>query len=130
VLKKSTKRKRPELFPHLQKIERGINPNTGKPFRDKRSRVLPCGRVLCKGQDMTDLREQVGKRESEICQHCEEWAQLYPPDGHEPGEMHHIHGRGMGGGKRDDLAQDMEWLCKKCHANAKIKRRDYSGVAE
>lgn len=123
------RRERPELFPHLQKIERGINPDTGLLFKDKRSCVR-AGRVICRGADMTDLRERVGRREDEICQHCEEWAELYPADGRDAGEMHHIHGRGMGGSKRDDREAEMEWLCKKCHQNAKIKRRSYSGVME
>ena len=79
---------------------------------------------------MANLRERVGRREGEICQRCEEWAQIYPPEGHDAGEMHHIHGRGMGGAKRHDVAAEMEWLCKKCHQHAKIKRRQFSGLPE
>lgn len=35
--------------------------------------------------------------------------------------FHHTHGRGLGGGKRDD--RDGEVLCHACHAGAKIARR-------
>jgi hypothetical protein len=148
------RRKRPELFANVQrkegadqqpeggisqsrpkafKRERQINPDTQLPFRDPRSRVLPCGRVICRGSDMQGLRERVGRREGEICQRCEAWCPVYPPEGFQPGEMHHVFGRGMGGGKRNDIAAEQEWLCggpAGCHAAAKIKRRFYSGIPD
>lgn len=138
------RRKRPELaeFANLPKPEpseskkpafkreRQINPDIQQPFRDPRSKVLPCGRVICRGSDMTGLRERVGRRESEICQApgCDSWCPVYPSEGRWPGELHHVYGRG--GGKRDDRAADMEWLCHTCHEAAKIKKRIYSGVVE
>lgn len=107
--------------------DRSLNPNTGQPFRCARSKVVN-GRIICKGQDYTDFREQVGKREGEICQRCEAWAAIQPPEGHWPGETHHIHGRGAG--KRNDSVsrEESEWLCHDCHNAAKIKRRIYSGL--
>lgn len=143
----SQRRKRPELaeFANLPqaepvngkkpsfKRERQINPDTGMAFRDPRSKHLPCGRIICRGSDMQGLRERVGRREGEICQRCEAWCPIYPPEGFHGGEMHHEFGRGMGGGKRHDIAAEQEWLCggpSGCHAAAKIKKRIYSGVTE
>lgn len=96
------------------KREREINPDTGKPFRDRRSELIH-GRVICRGADMKDLRERVGQREKETCQRCEALAEIYPPETRLPGELHHIKGRGMGSGKRNDVASECEWLCGECH---------------
>lgn len=100
--------------------ERETNPDTSKPFSDPRSSIKG-GRVICKGADMAYLRERVGEREKEICQGCEAWAPIYPPEGQIPGEMHHRHGRGMGSAKRNDVAVEMLWLCRNCHRKAKIE---------
>jgi hypothetical protein len=108
--------------------ERAINPDTNRPFMDRKSKIV-AGRVICKGRDMEDLRRRVGIREGEICQGpgCEAWAQLYPPDGHPAGELHHSYGRGMGGGKRNDVAEECQWLCRDCHREAKINPRYLKG---
>lgn len=103
--------------------QREINPDTGKPFRDRRSRIVG-GRVICKGADMADLRERTGRREGELCQGCEGWAPIYPPEGTIAGEMHHRHGRGMGSSKRNDILSEQMWLCggpSGCHRKAKIE---------
>lgn len=142
--RETPRRKRPELaefvnLPNAEPVEgkkpafkreRQINPDTALPFRDPRSKHLPCGRIICRGSDMTGLRERVGRRESEICQGsgCDSWCPVYPSEGRFPGEMHHVYGRG--GGKRNDIAEDMEWLCHDCHAAAKIKKRIHSGIPE
>lgn len=115
---KKAAKKRKHLF---ARPERAINPDTGKPFRDPRSKITGDGRVICRGADMTDLRERVGLREAELCQGCEGWAPIYPPEGTLAGEMHHKHGRGMGSSKRNDIAAEMDWLCQTCHRKAKIE---------
>lgn len=106
----------------LFKREREINPDTMRPFRDPRSKIVH-GRVICRGADMEYLRERVGRREGEICQmpNCQAFAPIYPPEGTPAGELHHIYGRGMGGGKRDDRAELCEWLCGGCHKKRKIE---------
>jgi hypothetical protein len=38
-------------------------------------------------------------------------------------EFHHRHGRGFGGGKRDDRLPELEWLCRKHHNETPILRR-------
>jgi hypothetical protein len=102
-----------------------LNPETGKALRDPRSRIV-AGRLILRGADMEDLRRRVGEREAEICQGCQEYAPLYPPDGQIAGEMHHKHGRGMGSSKRDDRAEWMAWLCRACHRAARIEPGGYT----
>lgn len=109
---------------HAANRERAINPDTGKKFRDPRSKITKDGRVICRGADMKALRERVGEREGEICQGCGEWTAIYPAEGQTAGEMHHKRGRGMGSSKRNDIASEMEWLCggpSGCHRKAKIE---------
>ena len=117
--RKPSPRKQRKKLPFFNR-ERAVNPDTGKPFRDPRSKIV-AGRVICKGADMADLRRRTGEREGELCQVCEEWAPIYPPESQIPGEMHHIRGRGLGGGKRNDILSEQEWLCRNCHRARKIE---------
>lgn len=106
----------PEKYPSVREPQ--VNPDTNEPFRDRRSRVLSCGRVLCYGVDASLLRERVAKRESEICQRCGGWAQADPPEGFWPGNNHHKAGKGAGKRNDRDRRENTEWLCggpKGCH---------------
>jgi hypothetical protein len=74
-------------------------------------------RVIEKGRRYSLGKARLWLQQSKHCARCPR----YIPDPRE-GHRHHIHGRGMGGGKRDD--RDTEILCCDCHNKAKIIRRE------
>jgi hypothetical protein len=74
-------------------------------------------RVIEKGRRYSEGKARLWLAQGYHCARCPRWLRS-PADGH----RHHIHGRGMGGGKRDD--RDTELLCWRCHDKAKIERRE------
>ena len=85
------------------------------PFKDPRSRVLwRTGRVIRRGQDMTELRREVYARAGGHCEvtrrgrRCNRFA---PWDGLKHGELsHHAHGA-----NRNDIPEAVVWSCRECH---------------
>jgi hypothetical protein len=73
-------------------------------------------RVIEKGRRYSAGKARLWLAQDKHCARCPRWLRS-PADGH----RHHIHGRGMGGAKRDD--RDTELLCWRCHHKAKIERR-------
>lgn len=86
-------------------------------FKDPRSRELwRSGRVILKGQDMTDLRRAVYARAQGRCEvkrtngkRCNTFA---PFDGFGHGELAHLIGRGRTG---SDTLENTCWSCRECH---------------
>ena len=85
-------------------------------FKDPRSRQLwRTGRVILKGQDMTDLRRQVYRRSGGHCEvekHGKRCNRFAPWDGYRHGELahrvHHSHGG-------TDTPENTCWACYDCH---------------
>ena len=65
------------------------------------------GRLILSGNDYTKLRRARYTEQDECCADCGAWCEF------ESTELHHIDGRGLGGGKRDDRATRL--LCIICH---------------
>ena len=80
-------------------------------------------RVIEKGRRYSQGKARLWLLQDKHCARCPRWPRS-PADGH----RHHIHGRGMGGGKRNDL--DTELVCWRCHDKAKIERRESWIAAE
>jgi hypothetical protein len=57
-------------------------------------------------------REECCERASEACEACGRYLPLWA------GQAHHVIGRGLGGGKRDDRLTNLKWLCEMCHCGA------------
>jgi hypothetical protein len=94
--------------------------------KPKASRIVKkSGRIELRGEEMKALREKVGYAANERCQNCGNYAPVYESEwpGSPAGEMDHIHGRGLGGSKRNDVPEEMQWLCGGifgCHARRHI----------
>jgi hypothetical protein len=68
------------------------------------------GMLRCRTQYEWDKLRKIACDEAhQQCQNCERDTPL------SQGDLHHVedHGRGMGGGKRDD--NKVAWWCRKCH---------------
>jgi 5-methylcytosine-specific restriction endonuclease McrA len=75
------------------------------------------GRLILSGKKYSANKERQWKRQGRRCARCP----LIISDPKEA-HFHHKHGRGMGGGKRDDRRGEV--LCVDCHEVAKIERRE------
>lgn len=62
-------------------------------------------RVILKGKKYTEFRWKVYERAGGLCERC---GRSTPFD---RGEARHVKGRGMGGGKRNDIVELAKWLC-------------------
>lgn len=74
------------------------------------------GRTILDGRDYTRFRSELFQRQSGMCSNCPRKCCLtanhfMPHSFH----VHHKHGRGMGGGKRDDTLEAVTGLCGNCH---------------
>lgn len=74
------------------------------------------GRLILTGIRYSRLKGDRWEQQGRCCVNGHGLAS--PVDGH----FHHVHGRGIGGGKRDD--RDGVILCVSCHLDAKIERRE------
>lgn len=65
------------------------------------------GRLIYDRYSYRKLREQKYKEQSESCAACGEFTEFWN------WELHHVDGRGLGGGRRDDSR--VIGLCSQCH---------------
>jgi hypothetical protein len=74
------------------------------------------GRTIRSGEDYTAFRREVFDLQNGLCIRCES-SVLFDLDPALPNSfhLHHKHGRGLGGGKRDDKVKTTEGLCGDCH---------------
>lgn len=75
------------------------------------------GRVVLSGHRYSRMKGQRWEQQGQCCAKC-----FRPLVAASDGHFHHVHGRGIGGGKRDD--RDGQILCVDCHLAAKIERRE------
>lgn len=73
------------------------------------------GRVILTGGHYTAFREQVWLRDHGHCVRCGRHVNLTIWENDSDMHVHHKHGRGMGGSKRNDTLEECESLCAKCH---------------
>ena len=89
--------------------------------------VYDAGREVLYGLAWRARKQEVWLFDEKQCVKCHRM--LGQPDGRMGcAEIHHIHGRGTHGSKRQDQIfvngeRNLETLCWACHAKAKIKRR-------
>jgi hypothetical protein len=74
------------------------------------------GAVIDKGRRYSKRKASTWAAQDEHCARC---PRMLPSP--QAGHLHHLFGRGHGGGKRDDRA--VQLLCHLCHRVAKIERR-------
>src|SRR5882724_12014040 len=67
------------------------------------------GRTILSGQDYSNLRMRAFDNYSGHCARCHSW--IWFASFH----LHHKRGRGLGGGKRNDILSEVEPLCSACH---------------
>lgn len=75
------------------------------------------GRLVLNSYRYSQMKGQVWEQQGKCCANC-----FRPLAAAGDGHFHHVHGRGIGGGKRDD--RDGLILCVDCHQAAKTKRRE------
>lgn len=73
------------------------------------------GRTILTGKDYTAFRERVWLRDQGKCVRCRRRVSLTLWGNDSDLHVHHKHGRGMGGGRRDDTLEECESLCARCH---------------
>lgn len=71
------------------------------------------GRTIHSGESYSDFRRLVGEMAEQRCSRCGANAPVQSED-YPIGHCHHR--RGRGGGKRNDIPEECDWLCWKCHA--------------
>lgn len=92
-----------------------INPETGKPFLNPKSRVRRNGCIWLYGADMKELRARVFFRCNGYCEAkshasaCPIWVDW------ENGELDHVRPKKMGGSFRNDSEKNCQWLSRACH---------------
>jgi hypothetical protein len=72
-------------------------------------RVTKDGRTIRTGKHYTEFRHAIYDRCEGICEGCNRGLVFWEM------EVHHKNGRGMGGGKRDDIPKEVLGLCGACH---------------
>ena len=72
--------------------------------------VTKDGRIICTKEDMTALRLAVAKRANFYCENC-----VFKHVGWDEGHLHHVIARAMGGANRNDVEENLMWLCGMCH---------------
>lgn len=73
------------------------------------------GRKILTGKHYSDLREEVYLRDKGLCHKCRRRVSLVQWGADSDMHLHHTHGRGMGGGRRNDIPEECETLCARCH---------------
>lgn len=72
-------------------------------------RTTKDGRTILTGIHYTEFRRAIYERAGQQCELCGKglfYATM---------ELHHRNGRGMGGGKRDDIPDEVLGICLGCH---------------
>lgn len=79
-------------------------------------RTTKDGRTIRTGKHYSQFRAQVFLSQNAECGHCGTGVALSsPPEWASSFHLHHKNGRGMGGGKRNDIPSEVEGLCRDCH---------------
>jgi 5-methylcytosine-specific restriction endonuclease McrA len=81
--------------------------------------VTKDGRTIREGDSYSAFRTAVWRRQVYRCLRC--GRTTFPKAALEADNsfhVHHVGGRGMGGGKRDDVFEKVEGLCGACHREA------------
>ncbi len=94
--------------------------------------VYPDGREACRGSAWMKRKQEVWSSDGGNCVACGciTGRPGFPEQTtFAEAEIHHIHGRGMHGSKRDDrifvnAKRNLDTRCWECHAKSKIKRRE------
>jgi 5-methylcytosine-specific restriction endonuclease McrA len=86
-----------------------------KPKETKRTRP----KVVLDGEEYQDLKRRVWVRQRGRCAHCSKARQL---------DLHHKHGRGIGGAYRQDVEDEVIGLCQECHREADKHKNSKFGV--
>jgi hypothetical protein len=123
-----------------------------KPGKRGRRSALSDGREVCRDEAWEARRKECHDRAGGRCERikirgrerfrCNRLAPLHNVIDSDYGEVrtpaghaHHKNGaRGLGGGKRDDRLENLDWLCAKCHRDehvpAKVipRKREFYGA--
>lgn len=74
------------------------------------------GRIILTGKEYTAFRRQVYADQNMRCRKCGGVTSVTAdPISDYSFHVHHIGGRGLGGGKRNDVLEAVEGLCGACH---------------
>jgi hypothetical protein len=92
------KGKMPRRSPAVDGVRRISDPHHPRGYRD-----------ICSPSAWERRRRFIAERAGDACHRCGRHC-AYPD-----GDAHHEGGRGLGGGKRDDSVEGLEWLCRMCH---------------
>jgi 5-methylcytosine-specific restriction endonuclease McrA len=76
-------------------------------------------KVVLSPEEYQDLKRRVYARQRGRCADCGKARQL---------ELHHKHGRGIGGAYRQDTDDQVVGLCWECHPKADKKKNSKFGV--
>lgn len=81
----------------------------GKYIKHPQRRETKDGRVILSGPAYNNLKLEKWKQQGQRCADCHRDLDFAFA------ELHHINGRGMNGGKRNDVAEETKVLCFDCH---------------
>lgn len=88
-------------------------------------KVTRDGRTIRTGRAYTQFRGTLYMQQDGICGQCGRLVYLSSPlEWDDSFHVHHKHGRGMGGSKRDDTFEECVGLCGDCH------RKEHDGVRQ
>ena len=74
------------------------------------------GRTILRGAEYTKFRVELYHYQAGHCFRCDRYTSLTVPIDYDNSfHVHHKNGRGMGGGRRDDILSAVEGLCGRCH---------------
>jgi hypothetical protein len=73
-------------------------------------------RTIRTGKHYTEFRILLFYHQHSLCKRCGRWTSLEADILSDSSfHVHHVNGRGLGGGKRDDTIKSCEGLCGACH---------------
>jgi len=74
------------------------------------------GRTIRAGVDYAVFRRAIFTAQNELCIRCGRYCDIHAePQDNWSFHVHHKNGRGLGGGKRNDMQSECEGLCGNCH---------------
>ena len=91
-------------------------------FKRQGTRVLKDGRTILSGTDYTRHKFKVWEQQEQRCASCGHYLPFTEA------VFDHAKGRGLGGGKRDDLDPDNKIRHSWCHAVKHYRERDLAAV--